>query len=115
MSGPLSLRIAGDPIHLTTARSFAGSIARVLDLDDERRQDIRLAVSELATVLIGSGTREVEVVAEIDADPPLLRLRTNGTMPPIPPETSELLTAIGGAVWSVEQPWVIRLGDSVIS
>lgn len=115
MIGPLSLRIAGDPIHLTTARSFAGSIARVLGLDERLRQDIRLAVSELATVLITSGVPEVRVVAEVNANVPLLRLQTDGTMPSIPSDTSELLSAIGGAVWSRDQPWVIRLGDGTVS
>ena len=115
MSGPLSLRIAGDPVHLTTARSFAGSIARVMGVDDERRQDIRLAVSELATLLIRSGAQEVRVVAEVDTDRPLLRLEIEGTLPPIPVETSELLTAIGGAVWSIDLPWVIHLGDATRS
>ncbi|MGZ8786323.1 MAG: ATP-binding protein [Acidimicrobiia bacterium] len=113
MIGPLSLRIAGDPDHLATARSFAGSIARVLGLDERHRQDIRLAVSELATVLIRSGVSEVRFVAEADDNKPLLRLQTNGSMPSIPSETSGLLTAIGNAVWSTEQPWVIRLGGAV--
>jgi anti-sigma regulatory factor (Ser/Thr protein kinase) len=112
LSGPLSLRIAGDPVHLTTARSFAGSIARVIGVDDARRQDIRLAVSELATLLISSGTQEVRVVAEVDTDRPLLRVETEGTLPSIPLETSELLTALGGAVWSIDQPWVVQLRDA---
>ena len=115
MIGSLSLRIAGDPVHLTTARSFAGSIARVLGLDEGIRQDIRLAVSELATILIRSGVPEVTVFAQIETDAPLLRLQTDGTMPSIPPETSALLSAIGSAVWSNDQPWAIRLGGAVSS
>jgi hypothetical protein len=112
LNGLLSLRIAGDPLHLTTARSFAGSIARVLGLDEGSRQDIRLVVSELVTVLIRSGLPEVTVVAEVDTDAPLLHLQTDGTLPPIPSETAELLTALGGAVWSIDQPWVVRLGGA---
>ena len=112
MIGSLSLRIVGDPVHLTTARSFAGAIARVLDLDEKSRHDIRLAVSELATLLIRSGVPEVTILAEVDSDPPLLRLRADGPTPPIPSETSELLTAIGRTLWSVDQPWVVRLGTT---
>jgi len=115
LTGSLSLHIAGDPVHLTTARSFAGSIARVLGLDEQTRQDIRLAVSELATVLIRSGAAELRVLAEVETEMPLLRLETDGTPPSIPWETSELLAAIGGAVWSIDQPWVIRLGGAVDS
>lgn len=108
----MSLRIAGDPVQLTTARAFAGSIARVMGVDDDGRQDIRLAVSELATLLIRAGTHEIRVVAEIDTDIPLLRLETEGRPPPIPQETTELLSAIGGALWSIDQPWVIHLGEA---
>ena len=113
MIGSLSLRIVGDPVHLTTARTFAGAIARVLDLDERTRHDIRLAVSELATLLIRAGVAEVRILAEVDTRTPLLRLQGDGTLPPIPPETSELLTAIGSAVWSIDQPWVVRLGAAI--
>jgi hypothetical protein len=111
--GSLSLRIVGDPVHLTTVRSFAGAIARVLGLDEKSRHDIRLAVSELATLLISSGVQEVRVLAEVDTPKPLLRLQADGTVPPIPAETSQLLTAIGAAFWSSDEPWVIRLGTSI--
>lgn len=113
MIGSLSLRIVGDPVHLTTARSFAGAIARVLDLDEKSRHDVRLAVSELATVLISSGVQEVRILAEVDTSTPLLRLVVDGDAPPIPPETSELLTAIGSAFWSRDQPWLIRLDTAL--
>ena len=85
----------------------------MLDLVERARHDIRLAVSELATVLIQSGAPEVRVLAEVDTRTPLLRLQADGTLPPIPAETSELLTAIGSGVWSINQPWVVRLGASI--
>ncbi len=109
MIGPLSLRIAGDPVHLTTARSFAGSIGRVLSLDEDRRQDIRLAISELLTVAIKSKLTELSVTAELDTGTPLLRLQAEGALPSIPLETSELLGAMEGPIWSLGEPWVIRL------
>ncbi|HKY47197.1 MAG TPA: hypothetical protein VJQ79_04345 [Acidimicrobiia bacterium] len=115
MIGSLSLRIVGDPVHLTTARSYAGAIARVLDLDEKTRHDIRLAVSELATLLIRSGVPEVTILAEVDSDTPLLRLQAHGTTPPIPAETAGLLTAIGRGLWSIDQPWVVRLGTPISS
>ncbi len=114
MIGSLSLRIVGDPVHLTTARSFAGAIARVLDLDEKTRHDLRLAVSELATLLIKSGVPEVMILAEVDSDTPLLRLHADGTTPPaIPAETAGLLKAIGRGFWSIDQPWVVRLGTPI--
>jgi hypothetical protein len=54
----------------------------------------------------------VRILAEVDTRTPLLRLQADGAIPPIPTETSELLTAIDGAVWSSDQPWVIRLGTA---
>ena len=115
MIGSLSLRIVGDPVHLTTARSFAGAIARVLDLDEKTRHDIRLAVSELATLLISSGVPEVRILAEIDSGAPLLRFISAGPTPPIPAATADLLTAIGRVSWSSEQPWVIRVDTAIDS
>ena len=113
MTGPLSLRIGGDPVHLTTARSFAGSIARVLGFDEGSRHDIRLAVSELVTIAIRSGQSGVALVVDLDSETPLLRLEANDTLPSVPRETSELLSAIDGPIWSVDEPWVIRLGAPV--
>ena len=113
MTGTLSLRFAGDPLHLTTARSFAGSIARVLDLDEGSRHDIRLAVSELVTLAISAGASDLTLVAELDSDTPLLRLRSDAPLPSIPAETSDLLRALGHSVWSSDDPWVIRMGGAV--
>jgi hypothetical protein len=111
LTGPLTLRITGDPRHLSTARSFVGSVARVLGVDDERRHDLRLAVSELATAAISSGSMELSLTVDIDGDVPVLRLATDGTAPPpVPAHTSELLGAIfDDSVWSSADPWVIRL------
>ena len=107
----MTLRITGDPRHLSTARSFVGSVARVLGLDDERRHDLRLAVSELATAAISSGSTELSLTMDLDGDLPVLRLATDGSSPPpVPAHTSQLLGAIfDDSVWSAAEPWVIRL------
>jgi hypothetical protein len=108
--GSLSLRVAGDAAQLTTARSFAGSVGRVLDMDDEQRHDLRLAVSEIATAAIKAGLDELRFVVEFDSGAPVLRLVIEGDPPPIPSETSRLLGALfDKAEWSEEQPWLIRL------
>ena len=85
----------------------------MLGLDEGTRQDVRLAVSELATLLIRSGASEVRILAEVDTPTPLLRLQADGLVPSIPSETSQLLNAIGRAVWSTDQPWVIRLPSAI--
>jgi hypothetical protein len=114
LTGPVSLRIGGDPVHLTTARSFAGSMARVLGLDEGRRHDIRLAVSELVTIAIRSGLSGVTLVVDLDTGAALLRIEANDTLPVVPRDTSDLLKAIDGDIWSIDEPWVIRLGGPSI-
>ena len=111
MTGPLTLRIGRDPRHLSTARSFAGSVGRVLGLDDEQRHDLRLAVSELATAAINAGTKDLSVIVDLDGRTPRLRLTFDGnSVPSIPPPISELLAAMfDDSVWSSTEPWVIRL------
>ena len=109
MTGPLILRIAGDAANLTTARSFVGSIGRVLGMDDGRRHDLRLAVSELATVAITSGSKELTLEVDLDGQTPVVRLNVDGT-PPVPPHLAELLGALlDGASWTAAEPWAIRL------
>jgi len=108
--GPLSLRIPSDPVHLTTARSFAGAIGRVLGMDEGQRQDLRLAVSELVSVAIGAGLVDLSIVAELVGNAPVLRVKTEGFPPSIPPETSDLLGAMfSDGIWSANEPWLIRL------
>lgn len=109
-TGSLSLHVAGDAAHLTTARSFAGSVGRVLNMNDEQRHDLRLAVSEIATAAIMAGLIELRFVVEFDSGVPVLRLDIEGDPPPIPPETSQLLGALfDKSEWSEAQPWLIRL------
>ena len=109
MTGPLTLRIGGDAANLTTARSFVGSLGRVLGMDDVHRHDLRLAVSELATIAISSGSTELTLEVDFDGATPVLRLDMDGS-PSIPPQTSELLGAMfEESSWSADRPWAIRL------
>ena len=109
MTGPLILRIAGDAANLTTARSFVGSIGRVLGLDDGHRHDLRLAVSELATMAITSGSKELTFAVDLSGQTPVLRLDIDRP-PSIPPHLSQLLGALlEESSWSPAEPWAIRL------
>ena len=109
MTGPLILRIAGDAANLATARSFVGSIGRVLGLDDGHRHDLRLAVSELATMAISSGSKELTLKVDLDGQTPVLRLNIDGA-PTLPPHLSEFLGALfDKSSWSAAEPWTIRL------
>ena len=109
MTGPLILRIAGDAANLTTARSFVGSIGRVLGLDDGHRHDLRLAVSELATMAITSGSKELTLEVRFDGQTPVLRLSIDG-ISSAPPHLYEFLGALlDESAWSAAEPWAIRL------
>ncbi len=66
--GPFELRIPPDPKHLSTARLFISSLARVIGLDD-LVDDLRLAVSEAVSAAILSGSaEEIVVVGAIAPD-----------------------------------------------
>jgi hypothetical protein len=109
-TGSLSLRVAGDASQITTARSFAGSVGRVLDMNDGQRHDLRLAVSEIATAAIRAGLMELRFVVEFDSGAPVMRLEIEGDPPSFPSETSQLLGALfDKSEWSEAQPWLIRL------
>lgn len=112
MTGPLSLRIAGDPVHLSTARSFAGSVGRVLGLADSERHDLRLAISELATTAIKAGVADLSLIVDFTEETTVFQLQAEGGLPhSIPQDTSDLLAALfDGSTWSAREPWVIRVG-----
>jgi hypothetical protein len=112
LTGPLSLRIAGDPVHLSTARSFAGSVGRVLGMADSERHDLRLAISELATTAIKAGAEDLSLIVDFTEEKTVFLLQAEGGLPPsIPRETSDLLAALfDGSIWSAREPWVIRMG-----
>ena len=109
-TGPLSLRVAGDAAQIATARSFAGSVGRVLDMNEGQRHDLRLAVSEIATAAIRAGMMELQFVVEFISGAPVMRLEIEGAPPSFPSETSQLLGALfDKSEWSEAQPWLIRL------
>jgi hypothetical protein len=109
-TGSLSLRVPADAAQITTARSFAGSVGRVLDMNDGQRHDLRLAVSEIATAAIGAGLMELRFVVEFNSGAPVMRLEIEGDPPSFPAETSQLLGALfDKSEWSEAQPWLIRL------
>jgi hypothetical protein len=111
LTGPLSLRISGDPVHLSTARSFAGSVGRVLGMHDSERHDLRLAISELATTAIKAGVADLSLIVDFDRETTLFRLQAEKDLPAsVPPETSDLLGALfDSSAWSARDPWVIRM------
>ena len=55
------LHVEGDPTGLSTIRVFVRAIARSIDADAERVDDLQLIVSEICSELLESGGRELHV------------------------------------------------------
>ena len=64
------LHVGGDPTGLSTIRVFVRAIARTLDADAERIDDVQLIVSEICSELLEAGGRELHVAVR----------RANGTL-----------------------------------
>jgi anti-sigma regulatory factor (Ser/Thr protein kinase) len=55
------MHVEGDPTGLSTIRVFVGAIARSMDADPERVDDLQLIVSEICTELLEAGGSELHV------------------------------------------------------
>jgi anti-sigma regulatory factor (Ser/Thr protein kinase) len=58
-----ALELPPDPAYLATARLFASTVARQLEVDEERIEDLKLAVSEACTVGMTSGDSPLRLAA----------------------------------------------------
>ena len=112
----LSLRVPGTPEHLTILRSFAGALGRVLGATSSEIDDLKLAVTELATAALPvapASPRQVgtELTLEVfdGSDGPYLRVGGSSS-PSLSAATRELLARLYQARgWIAEDPWLIRL------
>jgi hypothetical protein len=62
------LHVDGDPERLPAIRMFARAVARSIDADAERVDDLQLIVSEICGELLESGGRELHVTVETTTD-----------------------------------------------
>jgi anti-sigma regulatory factor (Ser/Thr protein kinase) len=60
-AGRYELHVEGDPTGLSTIRVFVRAVARSIDADAERVDDLQLIVSEVCSELLESGGRELYV------------------------------------------------------
>ncbi|MEO8476889.1 MAG: ATP-binding protein [Actinomycetota bacterium] len=86
MSGtgePVVLRVPADASFVSTVRIFAGAVGRHTDLAEERVDDLKLALSEVAAGMIGAGDHGVAVplLVEITTDGGGLHVRCQGPAP----------------------------------
>jgi len=74
------LRVPAEGSFVATVRIFAGAIGRRSDLDAERIDDLKLALSEIATGMIAEGTEARSLAFEIATDERGLHVRTTGPL-----------------------------------
>jgi anti-sigma regulatory factor (Ser/Thr protein kinase) len=78
---PVVLRVPADPSFAATVRIFGGAIGRRAELEDERVDDLKLALSEIVAELIGDGHgTDVPLRFEIASDERNLRVRCRGPL-----------------------------------
>lgn len=104
----LRLGFHGEPAHLTIVRAFVGSVLRTLEQPEQMIADLRLAISELAAVLVNSDAGEADL--EFIVDDGEFRLAVSGPdpMPSIPEETVALVKALtGDRLLSPSGRWIV--------
>ena len=62
------LHVDADPSALPAIRMFVRAVARSIDADAERVDDVQLIVSEISSELLESGGRELHVTVETGVD-----------------------------------------------
>ena len=106
---PLRLRVDAEPSHLTIARAFIGSSLRALDQPDQHINDLRLAVSELVTVLAINGQGPVDVVLSFEDQHLVTAISGPSTLPSVPAETADLVRKLTDNGLDVtDEVWIIR-------
>ncbi|HUO45711.1 MAG TPA: ATP-binding protein [Acidimicrobiia bacterium] len=109
-SETLRLQIGADPSHLTVARSFVASSLRVLGYPEEVVEDLRLAVSELSTLLILAKQASIEIELTIDGASTEISVTGNGPIPSLADDVRLLLDRLtGDGLTMDENRWLLTI------
>lgn len=109
-SGPLRLRITAEASNLAVARTFIGTALRVLEQPESKVDDLRLAVSELLTVLVKENQGPIEL--ELTMSEHELRTAISGptTLPSLPAEITKMVGMLAPDGLELgNSSWVIRV------
>ncbi|MGH2725237.1 MAG: ATP-binding protein [Actinomycetota bacterium] len=77
-----SLELPADAAFMATARIFSSSLARHFAANEDRVEDVKLAISEACAAFIRTGT-EATIRVEVEPGDGCLRFEVSG--PPLPP------------------------------
>ena len=97
---PVELRLPADPHLLRVARVTVASVAATLPFTLTDIEDLRIAVDELAALVIDGSSPDATLVLEITADDHGVsvvgRVAGAGPMPDLHPVARELLSMVAG-------------------
>lgn len=110
-AGPLSasVTVPADLVHLPVARSIAAAMGAALDFDLDTIADLRMAVDEMASILITRAAQGSDIVLSFSAAHDTIEVsgRVAANDPsPIDQETFgwAVLTALVREVWAAAEP-----------
>jgi len=63
---PYALSVPADPAGLSTVRVFLRAIARTIDAEPERGDDLELIVSEICAALVEGGSGHLDIEVRVD-------------------------------------------------
>lgn len=106
----LRLLIGADPSHLAVARAFVASSLRVLGYPEQLVDDLRLAVSELSTLLVLSDQAPIVVELVIEASGTEITVSSNGQIPSLAEDVKLLVGRLSGDGLTIDESrWVLTI------
>jgi serine/threonine-protein kinase RsbW len=109
----VELRVPADPAYLTVVRTASAGLAARLDLTLDEIEDLRIAVDEACTLLLGPTPSQEELVATFRLGEGTLEVEVRGPAPELPERSSfawAVLEALVGEVFtgtSTTGAWIV--------
>ncbi len=86
--GPYELSVPADPAGLSTVRAFLRAVARSIDSEPERSDDLELIVSEVGAALVEGASTRLRI--EVRADAAVFEVAIDGDAPPSAPDDNPI-------------------------
>ena len=109
----VELRVPADPAYLTVVRTASAGLAARLDLTLDEIEDLRIAVDEACTLLLGPSPSDAELVATFRLGDGSLEVEVRGPARELPERSSfawAVLEALVGEVFtgtSATGAWIV--------
>lgn len=109
----VELRVPADPAYLTVVRTASAGLAARLDLTLDEIEDLRIAVDEACTLLLGPAPSDAELVATFRLGDGSLEVEVRGPARELPERSSfawAVLEALVGEVFtgtSATGAWIV--------